>query len=227
MDKNGNIFTQGNVGDNPASIGNDKSEFGKLSGGVASASDGAKNPSGGFVNPATARATSGSESGPGTAAEQTPSSTEPKRGRGRPKGSTNARPTESSQESGVSKSVNVNGIEKVLYNIHAFCGAMIAPELALDEKEAKELANAIKGVNEQYKLTLDPKQAVWIDLMTTCGIIYGPRGLAIYLRVSSEAKPVATPKPAPEMPGNNINAPNLSQVKMNGSFDPTKQKIVN
>jgi hypothetical protein len=101
--------------------------------------------------------------------------------------------------------LNINGVEKILYSLHAF-GSLVVPEMAIDETESKKLAKAIEGVTEQYKVTLDPKVAAYIDLATVCGMIYGPRAVAIYVRKSTEPKPqrpTATvhpirPAPVPE-----------------------------
>ena len=82
--------------------------------------------------------------------------------------------------------------------MHAFA-SLVVPELAIDEGESKKLAKAIEGVTDQYKVTLDPKVAAYIDLATVCGMIYGPRAVAFYVRKSSEAKPA----PRPQQPQTN------------------------
>lgn len=95
-------------------------------------------------------------------------------------------------QAGETAALNINGVEKILFSIHAvMAGVTATPELMLDESESKKLAKAIEGVTDQYKLTLDPKIAAYIDLATTLGMIYGPRGVAIYVRKKMEkAKPV-------------------------------------
>lgn len=117
------------------------------------------------------------------------------------------RKRQTSEQPGTRKEapLNINGVEKILYSLHAF-GSLVVPEMAIDESESKKLAKAIEGVTEQYKVTLDPKVAAYIDLATVCGMIYGPRAVAIYVRKSSEPKPqrpTATvhpirPAPVPE-----------------------------
>ena len=117
------------------------------------------------------------------------------------------------------------------------------PELALDETEAKKLALAIEGVNEQYKIALDPKKAAWIDLVQVAGVIYGPRAVAFYIRKKAQARPLqfhrqAGPvRPAtaaaPPVDDNPITAPDLNtdKTKQNGKmpqgFDPTNLKLMN
>lgn len=208
-----NIFIEGNAGD-------DTGKQPELGGGPATASDQPKIAGGGYIDPATARSTAGTGDGGTPDSPRTPG----KRGR-HPSGCTcpkcASKPAKAQETGAIEKSVNLNGIDKVLFNIHIFLGAVIAPELILEEKEARELASAIKGVNEQYKLTLDPKQAAWIDLITACGIIYGPRGVAIYIRKSMTVKPVS-----------NLNGATAPEVKappqkFTSAFDPTKQQIIN
>lgn len=104
--------------------------------------------------------------------------------RGRKPGGTNKQPGERKDAS-----LNINGVEKILYSLHAFAAIMV-PELELDESESKKLAKAIEGVTDQYKLTLDPKVSAYIDLATVCGIIYGPRAVALYTRKKTEQKPM-------------------------------------
>lgn len=116
------------------------------------------------------------------------------------------------QNAGQEAPLNINGVEKILYSLHAFASIAV-PELAIDEGEAKKLAKAIEGVTNEYKVTLDPKVAAYIDLATVCGIIYGPRAVALYMRKKKEApvqnqppRPSATvhpirPQPGPAQPG--------------------------
>lgn len=111
--------------------------------------------------------------------------------------------------------VSINGIEKILYSIHAvLAGITHIPELELEEKEAKEIAKAIAGVSEQYMLTIDPKKAAWIDLARVVGVVYGPRGVSYWLRKKAEA----SQRVAPATP--------RTDMGMVFNFDPTKQKPI-
>jgi hypothetical protein len=81
------------------------------------------------------------------------------------------------------------------------CHSMLAmwtssPEMELDEKEAKELSNAIQRVSKFYTQTVDPKKLAWANLIFVAGGIYGTRYAAISNRKSKE-KPARAPAPIP------------------------------
>lgn len=205
--------------------------------------DGGKDAPTGFIDPQIARTTAGQD-GPASASAQqgdatdTASPAEPARRRGRPKGSTN----KSKDESGQASSLNINGVEKILFSIHAVAAATFKiPELEITEDEAKRVSKAVAGVSDHYKVMLDPKTAAWIDLGREICVVYGTRAVSIYVRVKAEkhmpAK-VARPQPAAQTRDPNpINDP----MKMNGSgvkhetgeaklppgFDPTNIKLAN
>lgn len=62
-------------------------------------------------------------------------------------------------------------------------GLFSVEELALNPDEAKQLADAITEVNTLYDASIIPPEIMaWINLVTTCGIIYGPRIVAISAR---------------------------------------------
>lgn len=109
--------------------------------------------------------------------------TERKR-RGRPPGSANK-----------AKSIpaNISGIEKTLYGIHQMLGAIIAPELAIGEDDAKELASSIHAVNRHYNVRMfDEKTQDWLNLIMVAGAMYGGRIVAIRdrKRAARTARPV-------------------------------------
>ena len=60
------------------------------------------------------------------------------------------------------------------------------PELELEEDEAKSLAMASANVMEQFNITPDPKVTAVLGLVTTCGMIYGPRVYSIRERKKEE-----------------------------------------
>ncbi len=124
--------------------------------------------------------------------------------------------------------LNINGIEKILFSVHGVLAALTnVPELNLDESEAKKLAKSIEGVTDQYKLTLDPKVAAYIDLASTVSMIYGPRAFSYYLRKKTEG----AQKPQPPVQPRNDNVtdirpatpPNRPQPEaIMPAFDPGK-----
>lgn len=72
---------------------------------------------------------------------------------------------------------------------------MKAPELALNETEAKRLAVAVAQVQAQYPLVIDAKTQAWINLAAIGGMIYVPR----FISVASKRKQKPLP-PRAETP---------------------------
>lgn len=68
-------------------------------------------------------------------------------------------------------------------------GSFIAPELALKEDEAKDLTEALAGVNQFYSQVVDPKIIAWMGLIGVAGKIYAPRIGAIILRNKMKPQP--------------------------------------
>ena len=60
------------------------------------------------------------------------------------------------------------------------------PELVLEEDEAKSLAMASANVLEQFDITPDPRVTAIVGLITTCGVIYGPRVYLVRERRKAE-----------------------------------------
>lgn len=52
-------------------------------------------------------------------------------------------------------------------------------ELAIDEKEAKMLSDAIVNVSQHYHTVIDPKLQAWLALLGIVGAIYVPRVFAL------------------------------------------------
>ena len=83
------------------------------------------------------------------------------------------------------------------------------PEIALDQKEAKLIAEAVANVGEHYDLTMDPKTGAWVNLFMVVGGLYGPRFFAFRSRRLAEkaeakkpqmAAPAVVTNPAPVSP---------------------------
>ena len=189
---------------------------------------GAVDGNAGFLDPTLARKTAGGDlSGAASPGPTETTSETVKRGRGRPRKDGSTGPTFSNVKEKISGPVSINGIEKILFSLHQIGAATLQiPELELTKDEAKKLGDAIGGVNEHFKLSLDPKTAAMIELVQIAGVIYVPRGVSLYIRKKMERQ--ARPQPAQEPV-----RPNGSTVDFNNSniagmtFDPMHQKIVN
>lgn len=106
----------------------------------------------------------------------------PRRRRGRPPGSTN-RPKDGTQESTATNlgTAALESLEALLIGVH-FMGAKLlqAPEIELDESEAKKLSDALKNVAKQYQTVVDPKKLALIQLSTVAAGIYVPRVIVLF-----------------------------------------------
>lgn len=186
----------------------------------------------GRIDPAIARATIGDESAPTGAGDFTGTATgdpaghspgpapgdTPRRGRGRPR-------KDSTSEGGEARNIRVSFIEKTLMAIHLGISAISkCPELALEEDDAKKLAEAAKPVLELYSVRLTKKQEAYGLLIEAAATVYPPMIVSLYLRKKMEAEerrkrtPVdVTPKPTPT-PRDNVQ-------NNGGGFDTTQIHI--
>jgi hypothetical protein len=104
--------------------------------------------------------------------------------RGRPPGSRNADTGTRASK----KNSNLTGIENLLLSMHSMGAAFLnVQELELDKGEAANLADAINRVSEMYGHSIDPRQIVWVNLISVLGMTYGPRVMAYRMRVKSQA----------------------------------------
>lgn len=114
----------------------------------------------------------------------------PKRKRGRPAGSRNAGGNAKQKTS-----LDISGIEKMLLGIHTMGAIFLAaPELALSEAEAHEVAKATVNVAQYYDLTADPKTLAWVNFGFVMAGIYGSKAFVIYARKKKER--AERPQPA-------------------------------
>jgi hypothetical protein len=117
--------------------------------------------------------------------------------------------------------LNVSGIEKVLLSVHGMLSAITkTPELALEDKEAADLALGIAEVAEFYPLDIAPEAYAWVNLFMIAVPIYGSRIFLVAQRrkdeKSARARPVndASPNvPAPMEPAS-------PRATMNGTGFP-------
>lgn len=128
--------------------------------------------------------------------------------RGRKPGSGNSGPRTANAPSGRTKSAakSSDGLERLLYSIHAMAAVKIAPELMIDKAESQMLASAITAVQDHYGFDVGPEATLWINLVTALGTVYGPRVVTIMSRRKKERKEKGQPqqrqtetqKPQPE-----------------------------
>jgi hypothetical protein len=148
---------------------------------------------------------SGTESQAGSGTGGAPESgTGSPRKRGRPPGSRNKsraggeqrKPATAGAPAPTRAPLDLNGLEKILYSLHAMAAAKIAPELQLSESEAAAMAAAIGAVAEHYDLTIDPKTQAWVQLGFIVFAVYGPRAVAIAQRTRHAPVRLHTINPA-------------------------------
>lgn len=134
------------------------------------------------VDPATATSGNGDSAAAATGTDSSGSAEPvitPKR-RGRKPGSKNATTKKAA-------AIDLGGLDSILFSIHLALSAITKmPELALDEAESKKLAEAASAVQAQYDVTLNPKMLAWSQLVIVAGAIYGPRAIAVSMRVKRE-----------------------------------------
>lgn len=93
------------------------------------------------------------------------------------------------------KGKTLAGTLKVLHELAAKLPGLEA--LELDANESKLLADALREFSEAYpSVKVSPKLAVWFTLISTLGVIYGPRFILIRMQFEMRrAKARATSKP--------------------------------
>lgn len=82
---------------------------------------------------------------------------------------------------------NLDGIKQLLLTTHMVLSRIAScPELAIDDGEANMFANSLATLADHYKIKLDGKSGALVGFIYTLGIIYGPRAVAISIRVRNE-----------------------------------------
>ena len=142
-------------------------------GGSSSGSEGGSGHSGG-----------GSDSGSGTG-DAPFGYTKSGRKRNRPVGSGKRAPSRSQKS--LSVAPNVEALTGVLFNVHlALAHIAKTPELVIDPKEAKMLADASAALMSEYGAEIDPRAFAWGNFIAATGAVYGPRVLAVMARKHEE-----------------------------------------
>lgn len=117
---------------------------------------------------------------------------EPRRRRGRPKGST---------KGPVQVSPDLTDTSGLIVGAHLFlAGLLNVPELEIDEQEAELFSRKAQKLLSLYVVKLDERKVAWGEFLLALGGIYGPRVVAVYKRSSSRPAPVAAPTPIRPQP---------------------------
>lgn len=66
--------------------------------------------------------------------------------------------------------------------------ALKTPEFAIEESEAKKIAEASAKVAAHYNVVANPKTVDWCNLAMTLGMVYGTRFMALRARAKAQAK---------------------------------------
>ena len=75
-----------------------------------------------------------------------------------------------------SNQASIEGLTRMLAIVHiGLASATKTPELKLEDEEAEALAKSTAVVLEEFDIRPDPKIEAIIGLVTTAGMIYGPR----------------------------------------------------
>lgn len=157
-----------------------ETENGNASGGTGTQAIGSES------NPFRVNSAAIQPAGTGAAPAVSPGAIEPKRKRGRPPGSKNA-----ARDLNASKpvSIPVDAISATLFSLHAMAAAALkTPEFAIEESEAKKIAEASAKVAAHYNVVANPKTVDWCNLAVTLGMVYGTRFMALRARAKAQAK---------------------------------------
>lgn len=84
---------------------------------------------------------------------------------------------------------NLKGIEQMLVAIHFMVAtATGVSEIVIDKEESNTLAEALATLADHYKIKLDGKTGALMGFVYALGTVYGPRAVAIGVRLRSERK---------------------------------------
>ncbi len=84
---------------------------------------------------------------------------------------------------------NLDGVKQLLFTTHMVLSRIAScPELAIDDAEASMFATSLATLADHYKIRLEGKSGAVVGFIYTLGIIYGPRAIAISIRLRNERK---------------------------------------
>lgn len=97
-------------------------------------------------------------------------------------------------------SQDIESLEALLFSTHLMLAALVDnADLALNQDEAKKLAESLERVKAFYPVNFNPKIMAWFHLTTTAAGIYGPR-LLLMLNTPAKKRPVEMPRPQAASP---------------------------
>lgn len=113
----------------------------------------------------------------------------PKRGRGRPVGSTSKTAAKSTaKKSDSKKATDIEDFAKQICGVHQMVALFTGiKEAAITPDEATMLAKGINSVCEEYGLELDGKTGAAIQLFGAAAMVYAPRVIGFKVRMAQEA----------------------------------------
>lgn len=119
----------------------------------------------------------------------------PRSDRGRPRGPRGPNTGRSGSRSKTSSASNIDALTRLLAIVHlGLAAATKAPELELDDSDAKALAAATANVLEQFEIKPDPKIEAIIGLIIVSGSIYGPKLYMMRERMRATSAKNITPQ---------------------------------
>lgn len=69
----------------------------------------------------------------------------------------------------------------------AAAGALRTPELEIDKSEAEILGKGLLELERQFPTQIDPRLLAALNMAAAMGMVYGPRIVAIRVRLKKEA----------------------------------------
>lgn len=90
--------------------------------------------------------------------------------------------------------------------------------MEIDQEEADLLSTSISNVMQEFDITIDPKTAAIIGLISASSQVYGPRAIAMGMRKSREAeqRKKERQKKAQESGGGISSADHIEMMDMTG-----------
>lgn len=118
--------------------------------------------------------------------EENPTTEAPKK-RGRPKGSTNAKPnSEQPRKSANRQAADVAAFGQQLVGIHKLVAmATSLPIMQIDDTEGLMLAKGINAVAEEYGIAMTGKMGAALQLFGAAAMVYAPRAIVIMAQMKA------------------------------------------